>query len=94
PYLTAKWIPDAPEWVDPIKDVNAKIAAVRAGFLSRAEVVSGLGYDVEEVDAEIAADLARANRLGLALSTDARPAAPATSDTPDNEEAGHDQSDE
>lgn len=72
PFLVAKWIPDAPEWVDPLKDVNAKIAAVSAGFLSRAEVVSGMGYDVEQVDAEIAADQARAVRLGLNLSTNAR----------------------
>jgi capsid protein len=39
--------------------------AVRCGFKSRAEVVSELGYDIEEIDAEIAADNERAKSLGL-----------------------------
>ena len=43
--------------------------AVRSGFKSRAEVVSELGYDVEEIDAEIAADNARAKKMGLDFDT-------------------------
>jgi capsid protein len=39
--------------------------AVRCGFKSRAEVVSELGYDIEEIDAEIAADNERAKKMGL-----------------------------
>lgn len=33
---------------------------------SRSEVIAERGYDAEEVDAEIAADQARAKRLGIA----------------------------
>lgn len=43
--------------------------AVRCGFKSRAEVVSELGYDVEEIDAEIAANKERAESLGLHFDT-------------------------
>ncbi len=44
--------------------------AVRNGFKSRAEVVSEMGYDVEEIDQEIAEDQKRASELGLSFDSD------------------------
>jgi lambda family phage portal protein len=67
-----KWIPPGFAWVDPLKDIKAQIMAVRAGFKSRAEVVSEQGYDAEEIDREIAADNARADTLGLEYDSDPR----------------------
>lgn len=67
-----KWIPPGFAWVDPLKDIKAQIMAVRAGFKSRAEVVSEQGYDAEEIDREIAADNARADELGLEYDSDPR----------------------
>jgi len=67
-----KWIPPGFAWVDPLKDIKAQIMAVRAGFKSRAEVVSEQGYDAEEIDREIAADNERADSLGLAYDSDPR----------------------
>jgi lambda family phage portal protein len=67
-----KWIPPGFAWVDPLKDIKAQIMAVRAGFKSRAEVVSEQGYDAEEIDREIAADNARADSLGLEYDSDPR----------------------
>ena len=46
--------------------------AVRAGFKSRAEVVSEQGYDAEAIDREIAADNERADSLGLEYDSDSR----------------------
>ena len=46
--------------------------AVRCGFKSRAEVVSELGYDVEEIDTEISEDNKRADGLGLQFDSDSR----------------------
>jgi lambda family phage portal protein len=66
----AKWIPPGFAWVDPLKDIKAQVMAVRAGFKSRAEVVSEQGYDAEAIDREIAADNARARALGLSYETD------------------------
>jgi lambda family phage portal protein len=68
----AKWIPPGFAWVDPLKDIKAQIMAVRAGFKSRAEVVSEQGYDAEAIDREIAADNTRADQLGLEYDSDAR----------------------
>jgi lambda family phage portal protein len=72
PYYDVKWIPPGFAWVDPLKDIKAQIMAVRAGFKSRAEVVSEQGYDAEDIDREIAADNARADDLGLAYDSDPR----------------------
>jgi lambda family phage portal protein len=64
-FSLVKWISQGFAWVDPQKEQRAQMNAVRCGFKSRAEVVSELGYDIEEIDAEIAADNERAKKLGL-----------------------------
>ena len=45
---------------------------IRAGLTSRAEAVAKTGWRVEDIDAEIAADNARADQLGLVLDSDPR----------------------
>lgn len=60
-----KWIPQGFDWVDPLKDINAQVLSIQNGLRSRAEIVSELGYDVEDIDKEIAADNERATKLGL-----------------------------
>ncbi len=65
-----KWIPQGFDWVDPLKDQQAQQMAVRNGFKSRSEVVSEMGYDVEEIDQEIAEDQRRASELGLSFDSD------------------------
>jgi lambda family phage portal protein len=60
-----KWIPQGFDWVDPLKDIKAQVMSIQNGLKSRAEVVSELGYDVEDIDQEIAADNKRAQKLGL-----------------------------
>src|SRR5690606_24406604 len=70
----AKWVPQGWAYIHPVQDVQSKELEVRAGFRSRSEVVSADGYDVEQVDAEIAADNKRADDLGLVFDTDPRKA--------------------
>lgn len=86
---SAKWLPPKFPWVDPLKDANAAILEMDANLRSRSEVIAERGYDAEEVDAEIAADQARAERLGIG------PKAPAAPETPrdENPEAGEEQDD-
>ena len=79
-YYEAKWIPPGFAWVDPLKDIKAQMMAVRAGFKSRAEVVSEQGYDAEAIDQEIAADNSRADALGLSYDTDPRSGGTGVSD--------------
>lgn len=65
-WLRATWRTPAWDWVDPQKDVQAEIAAIGACLKSRSQAIGERGYDAEQVDAEIAADQARAKRLGMA----------------------------
>lgn len=55
-YLTADWLPPKPMQVDPLKDVEATVAEIDAGLTSRRKAVAERGYNVEEIDAEIASD--------------------------------------
>jgi len=64
-WEAVKWIAQGWEWVDPLKDQQAQQMAVRNGFKSRAQVVSELGYNVEDIDHEIACDHLRAESLNL-----------------------------
>ncbi|MBM3647790.1 MAG: phage portal protein [Alphaproteobacteria bacterium] len=89
-YLAVKWIPQGWQWVDPQKEFNAMLTAMRAGLLSRSEAISSFGYDAEDVDREIAADNARADALGLVFESDPRhdlgtaQAVPVSPDNPEN----------
>jgi lambda family phage portal protein len=71
PSMPVKWTPQAWPYINPVQDQQAHQANVRAGFTSRAAVVSERGEDVETIDLEIAEDNARAERLGLILSSNA-----------------------
>ena len=66
-WRTPKW-----DWVDPLKDVQAEIKAIRAGLTSREAAVAERGYDVEEIDRAQQQDQQRADSMGLAYDTDAR----------------------
>jgi lambda family phage portal protein len=71
-YLDVEWRPPSWAWVDPLKDMNAEVVAVRAGFKPRSAVINEMGYDEEDVDRQIAADNARADALGLRFDSDPR----------------------
>ena len=68
-YLAAEWYPPAQAWVDPQKDAEAEAIAIATGLKSRRQSVAERGYDIEELDAEIAADRAREKALGLDFTT-------------------------
>jgi capsid protein len=69
----AEFYPPAQPWVDPLKDTQATREAMAAGLLSRRQAVAALGYDVESLDREIAADRAREAALGLTFGPAAAP---------------------
>lgn len=67
-YLSAEFYPPAQAWVDPLKDRQAEALAVASGFKSRRQVVAEQGFDIEELDAEIAADRQREAAFGLTFT--------------------------
>lgn len=68
--FAVEWIPPAQPWVDPLKDANATLALLKGGLMSRRQAVAQLGYSVDELDAEIAADRAREAALGLKFNNE------------------------
>jgi lambda family phage portal protein len=68
--LIAKWLPPSWPWVDPMKDAKAAILEMDANLRSRADIIAERGYDVEEIDRQIAADATRAQRLNINPATD------------------------
>ncbi|MGD9506951.1 MAG: phage portal protein [Geminicoccaceae bacterium] len=89
--IACSWLPPKWDWVDPMKDARAEIEQIEAGLKSRTQALAERGYDAEQVDAEIAADRAREQSLGLSfgkaapgptLPTDTEDAAPADDQAP------------
>lgn len=67
-----RWVGPEFQMLDARAAVNSTTAKIRAGLMSRSEAVSGTGGDPEALDEEIAADNARADKLGLIFDSDAR----------------------
>lgn len=72
PYMAVKWVPPRWAYLHPVQDIEADIAAVRAGFTTRADVVAEWGDDVTLIDKQQAEDQKRADQLGLVYDTDGR----------------------
>lgn len=64
----AEFYPPAQPNIDPVKDSEAEAVLIAAGLKSRRQAVAQQGYDVEALDAEIAADHAREKALGLSFN--------------------------
>jgi len=67
-----RWVAPEIEMLDRRAEVLTDLLRVRAGFASRSEIIGRTGWRAEDVDAEIAADNARADALGLTFDSDPR----------------------
>ena len=76
-FLGRRW-----PWVDPLKDLQSAELAIRLRTRSVSDVIREQGRDPETVWAELAADRAKLDALGLALATET-PAAPTSEEDPD-----------
>lgn len=65
PALKAEWLTPRPMQVDPAKDLAALKDMLAAGLTSRRQAVASLGWNVDQLDREIAADRDRETELGL-----------------------------
>lgn len=69
-YQAVRWMPRGWDWVDPVKEVAAAKAAVRAGFMTVADVIAAKGGDWEDVFRQRRRELDTAKDLNLVLETD------------------------
>ena len=70
--IIAQWTPPRRELIDPSKEVNATIDAVRGGMMTLSEAIRENGYDPEEVMLEMQQDNERLDDLGLVVDSDPR----------------------
>jgi capsid protein len=63
--LCYEWVPKGIPWVDPLKEVQAWIAAIEAGLTSRTLVIKTLGLDPDEVWDDLQAEQKAASDRGL-----------------------------
>lgn len=66
-YLACDWLPPKWDWVDPLKDANAEIEQIKSGLKSRTQAIAERGYDIVQVDAEIAEERKRAAAMGISF---------------------------
>ena len=66
------WTPPRREMIDPAKEIAAARDSVRAGLSSLSEELRKLGYDPDQVEADLAAENRRADALGLKFDSDGR----------------------
>lgn len=67
-----KWVMPRREMIDPTKEVPAMMKKIRGGLTSLQRTHAEQGYDSDEILAEIAADNAKLDKLGITLDTDPR----------------------
>lgn len=73
PYFAVEWFPPKVAHVDPAKEAEALRDMLDMGLMSRRQAVAELGFNVEDLDAEIAADRAREASLGLTFGQSPKP---------------------
>jgi lambda family phage portal protein len=66
-FKTAKWQPRGWQWVDPQKDIMAKILEINSGLNTGTAIAAEQGKDLEEVFKELAAELQLAKKYGIIL---------------------------
>jgi lambda family phage portal protein len=69
PETAADWIMPRPMQVDPEKELAAVREALALGLTSRTKAINELGWNADDLDAEIAADRTREAALGLDFGT-------------------------
>lgn len=69
PALRAEFLTPRPMQVDPLKDAAAMKAQLEMGLTSRRQAVASLGWNIADLDSEIAADMERETALGLKFTT-------------------------
>jgi lambda family phage portal protein len=68
-YEAVKWFPRGWEFVDPQKEAAANRDLVRSGFTTQAQVVAQQGGDLEDLLLARAAEVERAEQLGIQFDT-------------------------
>lgn len=81
-YYASEWKPRRWPWVDPEKDINAALTAIRGGLATRSGYVADQGGDFQDLCKQQKADEATAKKYGLDFEKEVEAPAPAKPPTP------------
>lgn len=70
-YRSVRWFPRGWAWVDPLKEINAAVVAIKNGLGSRTTSLAENGEDFETVLEELAEEARQAADYGVAILEDA-----------------------
>lgn len=73
PTYYSEWTEPKRESIDPLKEANADIAAIKGGLMTMSEAIRGRGYEPDKVMAERSQELKKMDTLGIKTSSDPRP---------------------
>jgi lambda family phage portal protein len=66
--MEVRWQAKSWNWVDPLKDIQANIAAINAGIKTSSEVIAEQGGDIEDVYDQLAYEQELAREKGIVLT--------------------------
>lgn len=69
-YEQVRWQAKTWDWVDPLKDRQAQIEALKAGLTSRTRIAAQSGEDIEDIFDEIAEETALAEAKGIEFESE------------------------
>lgn len=72
--LKSEFTPRGWDWVDPLKDTNASIAAINAGLETHTDVLASQGRSFEDLLAKKKAEQALAKQYGVEINAQPKPA--------------------
>lgn len=75
-FQNIKWTPRGWAWVDPLKDVNATVIAIKNGLESRTGALAEKGDDLEDIFEELNAEKKLAESYGMVFEGEAMPVQP------------------
>ena len=68
-YRKVRWLFRGWAWVDPQKEVQASVTAIKAGLKTQSQVISEMGGDIEELLPARKNEVEQAEQLGLVFDT-------------------------
>ena len=71
-FNNPKWMPRGFAWVDPLKDMQANILAVKEGLKTHSQIAAEMGMDLEELYQQIAREKELRKKYGITTLSDAQ----------------------
>ncbi|WP_294964523.1 phage portal protein [Sulfurimonas sp.] len=69
-FIAPTWMPRKFDWIDPLKDVQANILAIKEGLKTHSQLAAEMGMDIEELYEQLAYEKDLREKYGITLMSD------------------------